>query len=121
MSVFSEAELAYLGEPKLGRIGTVDATGAPHVVPVGWSYNPDLDTIEVGGIDFANTRKFANARDNPRVCLVIDDLASVNPWRPRCVQIRGHAEALDAVSPPEGGEPAPIIRIHATKVVSWGL
>jgi pyridoxamine 5'-phosphate oxidase family protein len=43
---------------------------------------------------------------------VIDDLASTDPWRPRGVEVRGRAEALD--------EPT-IIRIHPERVVSWGL
>ena len=36
MSVFSDAELAYLAQAKLGRLATIDATGMPHVVPLGW-------------------------------------------------------------------------------------
>jgi nitroimidazol reductase NimA-like FMN-containing flavoprotein (pyridoxamine 5'-phosphate oxidase superfamily) len=36
MSAFSDAELAYLKEAKLGRLATVDGKGQPHVVPVGW-------------------------------------------------------------------------------------
>lgn len=43
------------------------------------------------------------------------------PWHPRCVLIRGQAEALpDAVG--QDGQPAgPIIRLHPTEVISWGL
>lgn len=120
MSVFSEAELSYLAEGgKLGRLATVDEAGQPHNVPLGWSYNSDLDTIDIGGRDNAATRKFRNVKANPKVCLVIDDV--LPPWRPRCVQIRGEAEALDAAVPAGGGPPAPIIRITPTKVVSWGL
>jgi hypothetical protein len=49
MSVFSDAELAYLAEGKLGRLATIDGAGMPHVVPLGWRYNPELDTIDIGG------------------------------------------------------------------------
>lgn len=119
-SVFSEVELAYLAEGgKLGRLATIDGAGQPHNVPVGWRYNPDLDTIDIGGRDFARTRKFRNVRTNPKVCLVIDDV--LPPWRPRCVQVRGRAEALDVADQPDGGPPVPIIRITPEKVVSWGL
>ena len=45
MSVFSEAELAYLAKGKLGRLATIDGAGMAHVVPLGWRYNPGLDTI----------------------------------------------------------------------------
>ena len=119
MSIFSKAELAYLEEGKLGRLATVDATGQPHVVPVGWRYNPALDTIDIGGRDFARTRKFRNVQANAKVALVVDDV--LPPWRPRCVQIRGQAEALEVATPADGGPPGPIIRITPTRVVSWGV
>jgi hypothetical protein len=35
MSVFSDAELTYLAEGRLGRLAKVDGTGMPHVVPLG--------------------------------------------------------------------------------------
>ena len=48
-----------------------------------------------------------------RAAIVIDDLASTDPWRPRAVEVRGRAEALT--------EPRPLIRIHPEGIVSWGL
>jgi pyridoxamine 5'-phosphate oxidase family protein len=119
MSVFSEAELAYLAEGKLGRLATVDRNGMPHVVPLGWSYNTELDTIDIGGRDFAHTAKFRNVKTNPQVALVVDDV--LPPWRPRCVMIRGHAEALDDALGSDGEPLGPIIRISPTQVISWGL
>lgn len=62
MSIFSAAELAYLAEGKLGRLATIDPAGMPHVVPLGWTYNPALDTIDVGGRDFARSRKLRNVQ-----------------------------------------------------------
>ena len=118
-SVFSDAELAYLGEPRLGRLATIGPDGLPHVVPLGWSYNPALDTIDVGGRDFARTRKFRNVKGNPNVALVIDDV--LPPWRPRSVMIRGRGEALHAAAGPDGQPLGPIIRITPTEVISWGL
>lgn len=118
-SVFSDAELSYLAERRLGRLATIDPRGRPHVVPLGWSYNPALDTIDVGGRDFAKTRKFRNAEANPHVTLVVDDV--LPPWRPRAVMVAGDAEALTEATG-AGGEPiGPIIRIHPVEVVSWGL
>lgn len=114
MSVFTTAELEYLGSPgRLGRLATVGADGTPHVVPVGFSRDPFLDWIEVGGHDLAATKKFRDVARTGRAALVIDDLESTNPWRPRGIEIRGRAEAL--------GEPAPLIRIHPERIVSWGL
>jgi hypothetical protein len=49
MSMFSDAELAYLARGKLGRLATIDGAGMPHVVPLGWHYNSGLDAIDIGG------------------------------------------------------------------------
>jgi pyridoxamine 5'-phosphate oxidase family protein len=114
MSAFNRAELAYLTSVRaFGRIATVGTDGTPHVVPVGWTYNPELDTIDVRGRDLANTKKFRDLERSGRAAIVIDDLASTNPWRPRAVEVRGAAEAVR--------EPEPVIRIHPERVVSWGL
>ncbi|TAN29494.1 MAG: PPOX class F420-dependent oxidoreductase [Actinomycetota bacterium] len=119
MSVFSTQELAYLGGRRLGRLATVDADGMPHVVPLGWSYNPALDTIDIGGGELHRTKKFKNASSNPKVALVVDDV--LPPWQPRCVMVRGEAEALTAAVDAEGNALGAIIRIHPTEVISWGL
>jgi pyridoxamine 5'-phosphate oxidase family protein len=119
MSVFSNKELDYLADRRLGRLATIDASGLPHVVPLGWAYNPALDTIDVGGRDLAATKKFRHVQANPRVALVIDDV--LPPWRPRCVMVRGKAEALAEATSADGERLEPIIRIHPSQVISWGL
>jgi len=122
VSVFSDAEIAYLRSQRLGRLATVGADGQPHVVPVGFRYNPDLDTIDIGGHDFAKRKKYRDVQRNPRVAFVVDDLASVSPWRVRGVEIRGEADVL-----PSGGEAfgrgfdREMFRIHPKRVRSWGL
>jgi pyridoxamine 5'-phosphate oxidase family protein len=61
VSAFSEAKLAYIhpdGVRRLARLATVGKDGTPHVVPVGWAYNAETDTIDVTGRDFAETKKF---------------------------------------------------------------
>ena len=114
MSVFTEAELQYLtGGRQLGRIATVGADGTPHVVPVGWIYNAARDTIDVGGHELERTKKFRDVERSGRVAIVIDDLASTDPWRPRGVEVRGRGEAIAL--------PTPLIRIHPERIVSWGL
>ena len=119
MSVFSKAELAYLSERKLGRFATIDQAGMPHVVPLGWSYNATLDTVDIGGRDFAHTAKFRNVERIPKVALVVDDV--LPPWRPRCVMIRGLAAALHETVGADGEAIGPIIRITPTQIISWGL
>jgi len=122
MSAFSPAEINYLQSQFLGRIATVGSDGQPHVVPVGFRYNPEYDTVDIGGHDFAKRKKFRDVRQNPHVAFVVDDVASVNPWRVRGIEIRGEAEILETggqnVRP---GFAAEMFRIRPTRVISWGL
>jgi PPOX class F420-dependent enzyme/OxyR family protein len=114
---FSTAELDYLlAERRLGRLATIDASGQPHVVPLGWSYNPELGTIDISGRRFAGTRKFRNVAANPRVAFIVDDVAP--PWQPCAVMVEGRGHALSA--PAAAGTEA-MIRITPEKIVSWGL
>lgn len=114
MSVFSRNEIEYLGSGLLGRLATVGRDGTPHVAPVGiFSHNAALDTIDVGGRDLTNTKKFRDVRNFGRAALVVDDLASTNPWQPRGIEIRGRAEVVE--------EPKPLIRVHPERIIAWGL
>jgi pyridoxamine 5'-phosphate oxidase family protein len=83
------------------------------VVPVGWIYNAARDTIDVGGHELERSKKFRDVARTGRAAIVIDDLASTDPWRPRGIEIRGRAEAIAL--------PTPLIRIHPERIVSWGL
>jgi hypothetical protein len=67
MSIFTQAEIAYLNSQILCRLATVGPNGGPHVVPVGFRYNPELDTIDIGGHDFAKRKKFRDVRRNAQV------------------------------------------------------
>ena len=114
MSVFRESELRYLaGGKQLGRIATVGADGTPHVVPVAWIYNAVRDTIDVGGHELAETKKFRDVARSGRAAIVIDDVGTGDDWRPRGIEIRGRGEAI--------AMPTPLIRIHPERIVSWGL
>jgi pyridoxamine 5'-phosphate oxidase family protein len=122
VSAFNESELEYLsrvqfpggtGAPRLGRIATVGKDGTPHVVPVGFRYDPEHDAIDVRGFDFEQTKKFRDVARSGRAAIVVDDLASTDPWRPRGIEVRGSAEAI------RGDRPR--IRIHPDRVVSWGI
>ena len=97
MSVFTPAEIAYLQSQRLGLLATVGADGQPHVVPVGFRYNAEQDTIDIGGHGgFTTRKKYRDVSQNRRVAFVVDDLASTNPWRPRGIEIRGEADILDS-------------------------
>lgn len=115
MSAFTPSELAYLASQPLGRIATSQPDGTLQASPVGFTYNPTLDTIDISGYNMGASKKYRNVIDNGRVAFVVDDLASVRPWRPRCVEIRGVAEAI--ADSPRGA----LIRIHPHRVISFGI
>lgn len=123
MSAFSDAEIAYLQSQRLGRLATVGADGQPHVVPVGFRYNADHDTIDIGGHGgFTKRKKYRDVQHNRRVAFVVDDLASVNPWRARGIEIRGEAEILATGGQEIGpGFDPDMFRIRPRRIVSWGL
>ena len=120
MSNFTAKEIEYLQNQRLGRLATVNANGEPHVVPTSFRHNAELDTIDIGGLNIANTKKYRDAAKQGRAALVVDDV--LPPWQPRGIEIRGRAEVV-----PTGGKEimehfAPeIIRIYPTHIISWGL
>jgi pyridoxamine 5'-phosphate oxidase family protein len=122
MKKFSEKEIAYVREPRLGRLATVGRDGQPHVVPVGFRYSPETGTIDIGGHALDRTKKFRDVRAFGRAAFVVDDLKSADPWRPRGVLVRGEAEALESGGERIGpGFDGAWIRITPRRVISWGL
>ena len=83
MSAFTPAEIAYLQGQRLGRIATLGPSGAPHVVPLGFTPNAELDTIDSGGCGMGTSRKLQDVERDGRVALVVDDV--LPPWQPRAV------------------------------------
>ena len=112
---FTQAEIGYLATQRLGRLATAQPDGTLQASPVGFRHNPETDTIDVTGFGMQTSRKFRNVADNGRVAFVVDDLASVKPWAPRCLEIRGRAEAMDESA---GG---PLIRIYPKRIISFGI
>jgi len=111
--IFKPHEIAYLRAAELGRLATVQPNGSPQVSPVGFTYNQDLQTVDISGYRMSQSRKFRNIATNNKVAFVVDDIASRDPWRVRCLEIRGTAEqvALDSA----------IIRITPQRVISFGI
>ncbi len=117
MSNFTDKELEYIQSQQLGRLAVVNEAGEPHVVPVGFRYNPELDTIDIGGHNMGQSKKFRDVARNSHVAFVIDDV--LPPWQPRGVEIRGLGEAL-----PNGGESlgsGELIRITPNRIIGWGI
>jgi len=120
MNAFTSKELEFLGEQRLGRLATVDEKGNPHVVPVGFRYNSEADTIDIGGHDVAQTKKWRDAGNHPRVAFIVDDV--LPPWQPRSIEILADAELLQTGGEGFGrGFDPQIIRLHPVKIIAWGI
>jgi pyridoxamine 5'-phosphate oxidase family protein len=112
MTVFTDAERSYLAGQPLARLATASAEGMPDVSAVGFSL--DGDFIVSGGLDLTKTIRYGHLQANPVATLVVDDLASTDPWKPRGVKVRGRALVED-----DGGKLR--IRITPETVWSWGI
>ena len=120
MNAFTQAEIEYMSGQQLGRLATVNEAGEPHVVPVGFRYNEELDTIDIGGHNLGKSKKFRDATKTGRAAFVVDDV--LPPLQPRGVEVRGQAEVFgeggDEVNPDFDAE---LIRLHPARIVGWGL
>ena len=112
MGVFTEAELDFLAGQHLARLATASVEGQPDVSAVG--FGVEGDDIVSGGLDLTKTVRYRHLNGNPRATIVMDELASVDPWRPRGVKVRGAAVLED-----DGGKWR--IRIHPEVIWSWGI
>ncbi|NJC70056.1 PPOX class F420-dependent oxidoreductase [Planosporangium thailandense] len=119
--VFTEAEHRYLSSQRLGRLATVGPDGAPQNNPVGFRYNAETGTIDITGYNLGASRKFRNVEANSQVSFVVDDIASLDPWRVRGIEVRGWAEALRDVPAAASYASAEMIRIHPRRIFSWGI
>lgn len=122
MAELTNPQIEYLADQRLGRIATSGADGRPHVVPTTFRYNAELNAIDVGGMRVAQTKKYRDVQANPSAAIVVDDLETTDPWKPRMLEIRGSAEAI-----PQGGAELgggfgdAFIRIHIEKVNAFGI
>lgn len=71
----NEEARALLRECRIGRLGCVD-DGGPYVVPVNYVFHND--SIYVHSLP---GRKIKALRENPRVCLQVDEIKDANHWR----------------------------------------
>ncbi|RSN48348.1 MULTISPECIES: PPOX class F420-dependent oxidoreductase [Actinomadura] len=124
---FTAAERAYLAAQSLGRLSTIGPDGAPQTRPVGFRLNDD-GTIDIGGPDNANSRKYRNVQAVPHVSFLVDDVAAaddpdaVKPGWGRGVEIRGAAEPVKGTMHiGEGFFSDDLIRIRPTRIVSWHI
>ena len=112
MSIFTNAEIEYLKSQPLMRFATSSASGRPDIAPV--VFELEGDDIVTAGFDITHTVRYRNLQTNPQVSVVIDDLASMNPWSPRGIKIIGSAVI-------ELKDDAPRFRITADVIISWAI
>ncbi|GAA1570876.1 PPOX class F420-dependent oxidoreductase [Actinomadura kijaniata] len=124
--VFTPAERAYLEKQGIGRLATM-GPGGPQVRPVGFRLNDD-GTIDIGGPDNANSRKYRNVQADPRVSFLVDDMTppddpdAVRPGWGRGVEIRGTVELVKGeMHIGKGFFSDDLIRVHPERVISWHL
>lgn len=123
----TDEEQRFLAAQRLGRLATVGPEGAPQVKPVGFSYNEELGTIDIGGYNMARSAKYKNVKRNPAVAFVVDDRPDGGLEGTRFLEIRGVAEAVGGTGPDAGSPVAglvmgqEIIRIHPQRVLSYNI
>lgn len=115
--MFTDKEIAYLKGGRLARIATTSTDLQPDVAPVGY----DFDGVHfyVGGTKLAKTLKYKNVLVNPRVSLVIDDMAPGGGWKARGIKIHGKADLTTREEGYTG--PGTYIRIRPEWKRSWGI
>ncbi len=122
---FKPHEIEYMKAADLARLATIQPDGTLQNSPVGFTFNERLGTIDIRGYRMSKSRKFRNLASNNTVALVIDDIASRNPWRVRCLEVRGTAEQIEAGekrAEPNGDEiDDAIIRITPRRIISFGI
>jgi pyridoxamine 5'-phosphate oxidase family protein len=110
---FTEEEIRYLRSQPLARLATVAVDGQPDASVVGYEF--DGFCFYIGGIDPGPTRKFRNVRaGNQKVALIVDDLASADPWTPRFLRVYGTAELVERT-----GRFGPATYMRITPGISW--
>lgn len=111
--MFTEREIAYLRSRPLARLASVGEDRQPDIVPVGYELRDGVFII--GGRDPAGTRRHQfYLAGYTQVALVVDDLESVDPWRPRGLRVYGEVEVFEG----EGRFGRGVYH-HVTPQVSW--
>ena len=96
--------------------------GEPQNKPVGFTYNPELGTIDISGLNMETSAKYRNIAVHPNVAFVVDDTIGEGASGMRFLEIRGRAEAVSSGGAHLGpGFGEAFIRLHADKVNSFGI
>jgi pyridoxamine 5'-phosphate oxidase family protein len=92
--MFTDKEIDYFKSQPLARLATVAPDMQPDTVAVVFEY--DGNYFYIGGVNPTHSRKYKNVRaGNTKVSIIIDDMASIKPWKPRGIRIYGEAEFVE--------------------------
>ena len=84
--------------------------------------NKQFFTVLLAAFGFLAGLAASRAATLDEVALVVDDLASMQPWKPRGIEIRGDAEVLHSggktVNPYFNEE---MFRIKPKRIYTWGM
>ena len=140
MGIFTDYEIEYMQQHRLGCLATVTKSGDPHVIPVNYMYNPEFESIDIIGREMTKSQKYKNIVGFGRASFVVDDVVSLMPYRTRFLHLRGAAEIVirkpsdPLPTPPSAPKMPPemialraklisleMIRVHVEKIVAAGL
>ena len=111
--MFTEKESSYINSQPLARLATISKELQPDASPVGFEF--DGKDFYITGRNLAATRKYKNVEDGyQKVALIIDDLESIEPWKPRGIRIFGTAEIIE-----RSGKLGSRNYLHIVPKVSW--
>jgi len=110
---FSDPEKQYLAGQRLARVATVSRSGQVEVSPVGLHF--DGERFILVGFDMPSTLRWKNVQHGSSVAIAVDDLASIDPWRPRGIKVQGRGE----IGKTRSGHDA--IFVTPLRKRSWGL
>lgn len=106
MDIFTPRETEFLKRQGLGHLATVNMAGEPHVVPVNYTFNALLETIDIGGYRLSNSKKYRDVARTGRAAFETEANGGIT--------VRGRAEAIS-----DGA--MELIRLYPERVVSWGI
>jgi pyridoxamine 5'-phosphate oxidase family protein len=112
MGAFTDSELDYLNNQPLMRFASASPQGRPDIAAV--AFVVDGDDIVTSGFDIRKTVRYRNIGKNPRASVVVDDLASTEPWAPRGIKVYGSVVIEDD----SAGQR---FRITPEVIWSWGI
>jgi pyridoxamine 5'-phosphate oxidase family protein len=116
MTTFTSAQISYLKSQRLGRLATLRPDGTLQNNPVGFTFDEGTGTFEIGGFNMGESQKYKNVVANGQMAFVVDDLETIDPWKPRMVEIRGTAEPIPNDDPRKS-----TVRILPSRVISFGI